>query len=90
MPDGRTANRQPGKPSRQLLFSKALSHQRDLPAEEHPLTPPSSMADTAQGATMDHILQEISAVGQKLEGMDSALASLTVETKSIPLDIAGF
>ncbi|KAJ1088413.1 hypothetical protein NDU88_001570 [Pleurodeles waltl] len=39
---------------------------------------------------MDRILQEISAVGRKLEGMDSAKASLTVETKSMRLDIAGF
>ncbi|KAJ1111232.1 hypothetical protein NDU88_008568 [Pleurodeles waltl] len=43
-----------------------------------------------QGATMDRILQEISAVGRKLEGMDSALASLTAETKSMCLDMAGF
>ncbi|KAJ1215952.1 hypothetical protein NDU88_003558 [Pleurodeles waltl] len=90
MPGSRTANRQLGKPSWQLLFSEALRHQRDPPAEEHPLTPPGSMADTAQGATMDRILQEISAVGRKLKGMDSAMASLMVETKSMCLDIAGF
>ncbi|KAJ1134861.1 hypothetical protein NDU88_001307 [Pleurodeles waltl] len=41
------------------------------------------------GATMDRILQEISAVGRKLEGMDNTMASLTVETKSMRLDIAG-
>ncbi|KAJ1211360.1 hypothetical protein NDU88_006720 [Pleurodeles waltl] len=64
--------------------------ERDLPAEEYPLTPPSSMSDTAQGMTMDRILQEISAVGCKLEGMDSAMASLMAETKSMCLDIAGF
>ncbi|KAJ1140285.1 hypothetical protein NDU88_006642 [Pleurodeles waltl] len=67
MPGGRTANRQPGKPSRQLFLSEALRHQRDPPTEEHPLTPPISMVDTVQGATMDRILQEISAVGRKLE-----------------------
>ncbi|KAJ1099276.1 hypothetical protein NDU88_004378 [Pleurodeles waltl] len=48
------------------------------------------MADSAQESTMDHILQEISAVGRWLEGMDSAMVSLTAETKSIRLDIAGF
>ncbi|KAJ1105236.1 hypothetical protein NDU88_002644 [Pleurodeles waltl] len=90
MPGGGSASKQPGKPSRQLLFSEALRHQRVPPAEEHPLTPPSSMADTTQGATMDRIIQEISAVGRKLEGMDSAMASLTAETKSMRLDIAGF
>ncbi|KAJ1149660.1 hypothetical protein NDU88_002465 [Pleurodeles waltl] len=56
----------------------------------HPLTPPSSMGYTTQGATIDCILQEISAVGGKLESMDSAMASLTAEMKSMHLDIAGF
>ncbi|KAJ1219132.1 hypothetical protein NDU88_006703 [Pleurodeles waltl] len=48
------------------------------------------MADTSQGATMDRILQEISAVGRRLEGTDSMMASLTEDTKSMRLDIAGF
>ncbi|KAJ1097454.1 hypothetical protein NDU88_002573 [Pleurodeles waltl] len=48
------------------------------------------MADQAQETSMDHILQEISAVGRRLEGMDSIMASLTEETKSMLLDIAGF
>ncbi|KAJ1163147.1 hypothetical protein NDU88_003610 [Pleurodeles waltl] len=39
---------------------------------------------------MDRILQEISAVCRKLESMDSAMNSLTAETKSMRLDIAGF
>ncbi|KAJ1113850.1 hypothetical protein NDU88_002091 [Pleurodeles waltl] len=39
---------------------------------------------------MDRILQEISAVGSRLEGMDNTMASLTAETKSMRLDIAGF
>ncbi|KAJ1171052.1 hypothetical protein NDU88_002923 [Pleurodeles waltl] len=43
-----------------------------------------------QGATMDCILQEISAVGRKLEGMDNAMVTLTAETRSMRLDIAGF
>ncbi|KAJ1175103.1 hypothetical protein NDU88_000394 [Pleurodeles waltl] len=90
MPGGRTASKQSGKPSWQLLFSEALHHQRAPPAEEHPLIPPSSMAETTQGATMDRILQEISVVGRKLEGMDSAMASLTVETTSMRLDNVAF
>ncbi|KAJ1097978.1 hypothetical protein NDU88_003094 [Pleurodeles waltl] len=48
------------------------------------------MADATQSATMDRILQEILAVGRKLEGMDNAMASLTAEMKSMCLDIAGF
>ncbi|KAJ1192595.1 hypothetical protein NDU88_001902 [Pleurodeles waltl] len=90
MPGGRTTSKQLGKLSRQLLFSEALCHQRVPPVEEHSLTPPSSMAESTQGATMVRILQEISVVGRKLEGMDSPMASLTAETKSMHLDIAGF
>ncbi|KAJ1145473.1 hypothetical protein NDU88_011759 [Pleurodeles waltl] len=48
------------------------------------------MTDSAQKSTRDRILQEISAVGHRLEGMDNAMASLTAETTSIRLDIAGF
>ncbi|KAJ1116185.1 hypothetical protein NDU88_004403 [Pleurodeles waltl] len=48
------------------------------------------MAGSAQESTMDRILQEISAVGHRLEGMDSALVSLTAETKSIRMEIASF
>ncbi|KAJ1143618.1 hypothetical protein NDU88_009924 [Pleurodeles waltl] len=39
---------------------------------------------------MDRILQEISAVGPKLEGMDNAMVTLTAETRSMRLEIAGF
>ncbi|KAJ1174183.1 hypothetical protein NDU88_006006 [Pleurodeles waltl] len=90
MPGGRTSGKQSGKPSRQLLFSQALQNSRaPLPSSElHALTPPGIMADPVQGATMDHSLQEILAVGRRLGGMDNAMASLTAETKS--LDIAGF
>ncbi|KAJ1164223.1 hypothetical protein NDU88_004668 [Pleurodeles waltl] len=51
---------------------------------------PSDMADALQGATMDRILQEISALGCRLECMDNRMISLTEETKSMRLDIAGF
>ncbi|KAJ1123208.1 hypothetical protein NDU88_001681 [Pleurodeles waltl] len=39
---------------------------------------------------MDRILQEISAVGRKLEGMDNAMTALTAERRSMRLEIAGF
>ncbi|KAJ1091619.1 hypothetical protein NDU88_004736 [Pleurodeles waltl] len=39
---------------------------------------------------MDRILQEISAVGCRLEGMDSMMISLTDDTKSMRLDMARF
>ncbi|KAJ1177190.1 hypothetical protein NDU88_002452 [Pleurodeles waltl] len=77
MPGSRTVSKQSGKPSRQLLFSEALRHQRVPPAEENPFIPPSSMAEPTQGATMNRILQEISAVGLKLE--DQRVT--TVETR---------
>ncbi|KAJ1170537.1 hypothetical protein NDU88_002412 [Pleurodeles waltl] len=39
---------------------------------------------------MDRILQEISAVGRRLEGMDNAMVVLTAETRSMRLERAGF
>ncbi|KAJ1135988.1 hypothetical protein NDU88_002415 [Pleurodeles waltl] len=77
---------------RQLLFSEALLHSKTPPPAPvlHPTAQPHTMADRAQETTMDRILQEISAVGRRLEGMDSDMASLTAEAKSMHLDIAGF
>ncbi|KAJ1132109.1 hypothetical protein NDU88_010438 [Pleurodeles waltl] len=48
------------------------------------------MEEGPQAASMDRILQEISAVGRKLEGMDSAMLALTAETRSMRLETAGF
>ncbi|KAJ1191550.1 hypothetical protein NDU88_000866 [Pleurodeles waltl] len=48
------------------------------------------MADPAQEPTMDRILQEISSVGRRLEGMDNAMVSMAAETKSIRTEIASF
>ncbi|KAJ1138660.1 hypothetical protein NDU88_005041 [Pleurodeles waltl] len=90
MPRGKTAGKTLGKPACQLLFSKALRQQKHPPAEDLPPPPRTSMADDTQGATMDRISQEISAVSRKLEGMDSAMVALTAETRSMCLDIAGF
>ncbi|KAJ1117936.1 hypothetical protein NDU88_006131 [Pleurodeles waltl] len=88
MPGSKSSNKHLGKPVRQLLFSEALS---PAPApQEHPINQSCAMTDASQGATMDRILQEISAVGRRLEGMDSMMISLTEETKSVRLDIAGF
>ncbi|KAJ1132070.1 hypothetical protein NDU88_010400 [Pleurodeles waltl] len=39
---------------------------------------------------MDRILQEISAIGRKLEGMDNAMGVLTAETRPMRLEIADF
>ncbi|KAJ1091167.1 hypothetical protein NDU88_004294 [Pleurodeles waltl] len=48
------------------------------------------MTEDTQGASMDRILQDISAVGHKLEGMDNAMVALMAETRSMRLEIAGF
>ncbi|KAJ1105539.1 hypothetical protein NDU88_002944 [Pleurodeles waltl] len=48
------------------------------------------MTDPEQVTNMDYILQEIKAVSRRLEDMDTAIPSLTMETKSMRLDIAGF
>ncbi|KAJ1202196.1 hypothetical protein NDU88_005997 [Pleurodeles waltl] len=50
----------------------------------------SLMADRDQPANMERILQEITAVSRRIEGMDASISSLTLETKSIRTDIAGF
>ncbi|KAJ1090300.1 hypothetical protein NDU88_003433 [Pleurodeles waltl] len=91
MPGSRSSNKNLGKPARQLLFSEAL-FQSKVPPPTSAALPPArhhAMADSAQESTMDRILQEILAVGRRLEEMDSAMVSLTAETKSICLDIAG-
>ncbi|KAJ1173436.1 hypothetical protein NDU88_005271 [Pleurodeles waltl] len=48
------------------------------------------MTDRDQPATMERILQEITATSRRLEGMDAPISSLTLETKSIRSDIASF
>ncbi|KAJ1122723.1 hypothetical protein NDU88_001208 [Pleurodeles waltl] len=87
---GKATGKATGKPARQLLFSEALRQQKHPPTEDPPPLPCANMADDMQGATMDRILQEISAVGRKLEGMDNAIVALTAETRSMRLYIAGF
>ncbi|KAJ1155757.1 hypothetical protein NDU88_008486 [Pleurodeles waltl] len=92
MPGGRSSTKNSGKPARQLLFSEDLLHSKVPPSA--PLAQQAArhhtMTDSVQESTMDCILQEISAVGRRLKGMDNAMASLTAETKSIRWDIAGF
>ncbi|KAJ1124547.1 hypothetical protein NDU88_002998 [Pleurodeles waltl] len=82
MPGGRSSSKNSGK-----LFSEALLHSLTPPLapEVHPTAQPHNME-----TTMEHILQENSAVGRRLEGMDNAMASLTAETKSMCLNIASF
>ncbi|KAJ1153406.1 hypothetical protein NDU88_006167 [Pleurodeles waltl] len=92
MPDGKVTNKSMGRLAQQLLFSEALQYKRaPSPAVGHqlpsaPALPP-VMSDKEQPTTMDRILQEITAVSRRIQGMD---ASLTVATKSMRSEIAGF
>ncbi|KAJ1175040.1 hypothetical protein NDU88_000331 [Pleurodeles waltl] len=81
-----------GKLARQLLFSEALLQTKGAPPQiaTQPSTTYHEMANPAQEPSMDRILQEISAVGRRLEGMDNAMASMAAETKSIRTEIASF
>ncbi|KAJ1127396.1 hypothetical protein NDU88_005798 [Pleurodeles waltl] len=90
MPRGKATGKATGKPARQLLFSEALCQQKHPSAEDPRPSPSANMADDMQGATMDRILQEISSISRKLEGMDNAMVALTAETRSMHLDKAGF
>ncbi|KAJ1217765.1 hypothetical protein NDU88_005355 [Pleurodeles waltl] len=92
MPGGRSSHKNTGKPAQQLLFSEALLQAKGVPP---PMAAETSsahqeMADPAQEPTMDRILQEISAVGRSMEGMDSAMVSMAAETKTIHMEIASF
>ncbi|KAJ1204449.1 hypothetical protein NDU88_008227 [Pleurodeles waltl] len=89
MPRGKTSKVK-GKLTRQLLFSEALRQQEHPSVEDSPPLPCANMTEDTQGVTMDRILQEISAVSRKLEGMDIAMVALTAGTRSMRLDLAGF
>ncbi|KAJ1174217.1 hypothetical protein NDU88_006039 [Pleurodeles waltl] len=90
MPRGKTTGKATVKPAHQLLFSEALHQQKQPSVEDSSPLPCANMADDTQSATMDRVLQEISAVSRKLEGMDNAMVALTAETRSMHQDIAGF
>ncbi|KAJ1166513.1 hypothetical protein NDU88_006913 [Pleurodeles waltl] len=79
----------------QLLFSEVLHHKRPAPTTTSPHaspspTEPTTMSDKENSITMGWILQEITAVSGRIEGMDAFVTSLTLETKSMRSDIAGF
>ncbi|KAJ1199448.1 hypothetical protein NDU88_003282 [Pleurodeles waltl] len=95
MPGGKATDKSSGRLAQQLFFSEALQFKRPVsPAVgPHPPPPPaqpSTMSDKEQPTTMDRILREITAVSRRIEGMDAAITSLTLETKSMHSDIAGF
>ncbi|KAJ1175482.1 hypothetical protein NDU88_000770 [Pleurodeles waltl] len=95
MPGSKTNQKPTDKSARQLLFSEALHHRRPISTITGPHSPPSptqstTISDKEQSITMEKILQEITALSRRIEGMDASLSSLTLETKSMRSDIAGF
>ncbi|KAJ1181456.1 hypothetical protein NDU88_006663 [Pleurodeles waltl] len=53
-------------------------------------TAPVVMVNSRSDTAMERILQEISAVGRRLETMDSKITDLLADSKSIRVDIASF
>ncbi|KAJ1185301.1 hypothetical protein NDU88_002095 [Pleurodeles waltl] len=95
MPGNKLNQKSVSKPARQLLFSEALQHKRSASTTTNPQTssPPTestTMAEKSHSTTMDRILQEITTVSRRIEGMDASITSLTLETKSMRAEIAGF
>ncbi|KAJ1178591.1 hypothetical protein NDU88_003836 [Pleurodeles waltl] len=95
MPGSKPNHKPASKPAWQLLFSEALHHKRPTPTTTGPhASPPPiepiTMSDKEQFTTMERILQEITAVSHRIEGMDASITSVTLETKSLRSDIAGF
>ncbi|KAJ1113425.1 hypothetical protein NDU88_001671 [Pleurodeles waltl] len=88
MPAGKAA----GKHTCQLLFSEAISFPR-LMASPAALVVPSSTAPSAEARSdtaMERILQEITAVGCRLEAMDLKITDLSMASNSIRSGIASF
>ncbi|KAJ1107228.1 hypothetical protein NDU88_004621 [Pleurodeles waltl] len=95
MPGSKPNHEPTSKPARQLLFSEALQHKRPTsmttgPHASSPPIKPIAMSNKEQSTTMERILHEITAVSRLIEGMDASITSLTLETKSMRSDIAGF
>ncbi|KAJ1218081.1 hypothetical protein NDU88_005667 [Pleurodeles waltl] len=87
-PSGKTT----GKSTRQLFFSEGISQPRLKASPAITLCPSPTVAyvDTRSDTAMEHILQEIAAVGRHLEAVDSKITDLSTDSKSIRADIAGF
>ncbi|KAJ1193761.1 hypothetical protein NDU88_003057 [Pleurodeles waltl] len=86
MPNGKSS----GKHSRQLLFSEAIAQLKMMAALAAPPCPTASPADPGTIVATDRILQEITAVGRRLEAMALKISDLSVASTSIRADIASF
>ncbi|KAJ1116179.1 hypothetical protein NDU88_004397 [Pleurodeles waltl] len=88
----KTTGKAASRLARQLLFREALQQTQPMATEKgHQPEATSNITDAPkQDDTMERILQEISAIGRRLEGIDSNISSLAEKTKSIQTDIPGF
>ncbi|KAJ1116176.1 hypothetical protein NDU88_004394 [Pleurodeles waltl] len=92
MPSRKTTGKAASRPARQLLFREALQQTQPMAAAKghQPEATPNITDAPKQDDTMERILQEISAIGRRLEGINSNISSLAEKTKSIRTDIPGF
>ncbi|KAJ1141266.1 hypothetical protein NDU88_007600 [Pleurodeles waltl] len=92
MPTGKPHDKSVSKSSWQLLFSEALQLPRFMAAAGNalPFDCSSAHPGSTQDTAMARFLQEIMAMGHRLEELDSVISALTAKTKSISLVIAGF
>ncbi|KAJ1197676.1 hypothetical protein NDU88_001532 [Pleurodeles waltl] len=81
-----------GKPACQLLFLEALAQHWPVPVTTVPpmTDPPETMQSPKSDFSMECILQEITAVGRRLEDMGTKISDLAAESMSIHNDIASF
>ncbi|KAJ1162293.1 hypothetical protein NDU88_002761 [Pleurodeles waltl] len=86
MPGGKSS----GKHSHNLLFSEALAQPKVMATQGTSSGSASSPATSPPLEATDRILQEIAAVGRRLETMDARIPDLTIATSSIRAVIAGF
>ncbi|KAJ1110017.1 hypothetical protein NDU88_007372 [Pleurodeles waltl] len=86
MPDGKSS----GKHSCLMLFSEPLAQPKVMATQGTSPGSASSPAASPPLEATDRILQEIAAVGRRLETMDARISELTIASSSIWADIAGF
>ncbi|KAJ1082144.1 hypothetical protein NDU88_002314 [Pleurodeles waltl] len=83
-----------GKPSvkhsNQLLFSETIAQPKAMAAQQTLSSPTTVPADHRPLDATDRILQEITAVGRRLEAMDLKIMDLSTASASIRTDIACF
>ncbi|KAJ1191049.1 hypothetical protein NDU88_000366 [Pleurodeles waltl] len=79
-----------GKHSLQLLFSEAIALPKPMASQTIPSSFAAPLADPRSADATEHILQEITAVGRRLEAMDSKISDLSRASTAIRAGIAPF